>query len=120
MVGRPTPLSALDVVAYIEKAFFSVLLPHGWALGGTAVFVLDSGYACGTVDPEITFFNTARDGVNAWSCVDDKLYYLAGLSGNAKVCADTCMPANFKRAPGVDKLDGNHWGGITVEDVIVG
>jgi hypothetical protein len=81
MVGRPTPLSAFDVVAYIEKAFFSVLLPHGWALGGTTVFVLDSGYPCGTVDPEIAFFNTARDGVNAWSCVDDKLYYLAGLSG---------------------------------------
>ncbi|KFY89077.1 hypothetical protein V500_05953 [Pseudogymnoascus sp. VKM F-4518 (FW-2643)] len=123
MVERPGTVSDLDIQAYLERAIFSILMPRAWELGGTVVFILDSGAPCGAVNPSTNHFGTEHKGANAWACADDKLYYIVGISEASRACSGTperplqvCYPREFE----VDKLDGRVWGKITREDIVVG
>ncbi|KAK3936951.1 hypothetical protein QBC46DRAFT_461157 [Diplogelasinospora grovesii] len=109
------------------KAFFAYAIPAIWSVSGVFPFVIDSGYACGTVDPLGAYLST--DTMHAtWGCYNDKLYYLATPSGDAESCptgsCDGCEPVctdNFFSAPpGLDSLDGTTFGGIPVSDLIQG
>lgn len=127
MVERPGVVSDLDIQAYLERAIFSILMPRAWALGGTVVFILDSGAPCGAINPSINHFGTEHKGANAWACADDRLYYIVGISEASRACSGTlerplqiCIPREFEVVDGVDKLDGRVWGKITREDIIVG
>ncbi|SPQ21569.1 e2cb8c7a-6b71-4cba-a482-675fd0a9b2df [Thermothielavioides terrestris] len=116
--------SALNAI--VAKVFFAYAIPAVWNASGQAVFVMDTGFACGTVDPMGGDLST--DTMHAtWGCWDNMLYYLVNPAGASQDCdgssdtAVTCRDNMFSAPPGIDSLDGNtRFGGITVQDLIAG
>lgn len=87
----------------------------------------DSGAQCGTKDPVDKKYLVAETGDKAWSCVDDKIYYLLTATGRTSDCwiqgnngAGHCTYHTFGLPPGAESLDGDKWGGLTRDDVITG
>ncbi|KAK3934190.1 hypothetical protein QBC46DRAFT_300262 [Diplogelasinospora grovesii] len=103
----------------IAKAFFGYAIPALWSVSGVAAFVMDSGFPCGTVDP-VSQYLDADTMHSTWGCYDGKLYYLAYPDGNSQSCSDECTDSLFSAPPGLDSLDGNNFGGITLNDLITG
>lgn len=123
MIGSPGPLSDQDILTYLERALFARLIPSAWQLSKQKPFILDAGVACGTVDPSIDYLE--KDVADkTWACAGDKLYYLVVLKGTAATCTtgrEGFCKHNYYSAPaGIDKLDGTLWGGVTLEDFVVG
>ncbi|KAK3934563.1 putative glycoside hydrolase [Diplogelasinospora grovesii] len=114
-----------DLQASISKAFFAFGIPSLWSVAGTRAFILDSGYDCGTVDPESGYLNTDTMHKTA-GCYNGKLYYLVNPDGDAQSCsggdgvAVSCSDNDFSAPPGIDALDGSRFGGVTVSDLITG
>ncbi len=82
---------------------------------------MDSGFPCGTIDP-VSQYLDADTMHNTWACYEDKLYYLCYPDGDIDSCdgdAD-CTSHHFSAPPGIETLDGNNWGGITLENLIQG
>ncbi|KAH8649335.1 hypothetical protein BX600DRAFT_388677 [Xylariales sp. PMI_506] len=113
--------------ASISKALFAFAIPQLWAIAGTRAFILDSGYDCGTIDPEGDYLSTDTMHATA-GCYDGngKLYYLVYPKGDAEDCdggdgtATSCTDNSFSAPPGIDTLDGTRFGGVSVTDLIVG
>lgn len=113
--------------ASIAKAIFAFSIPKLWGLAGTRAFVMDTGYDCGTVDPETDYLTTDTMEATA-GCYDGtgKLYYLVYPKDSAQDCsgsdgaAVSCPDNSFSVPPGLDTLDGSRFGGVTVSDLIIG
>jgi hypothetical protein len=111
--------------ASISKAIFAFSIPQLWSLAGTHAFILDSGYDCGTIDPESDYLDTGTMHDTA-GCYSGKLYYVVYPSGGALDCsgsdgnAGACVDQKFSTPPGITTLDGTRFGGVTVSDLIVG
>jgi hypothetical protein len=110
--------------AAIAKSMFAFAIPALWGLAGTRAFVLDSGYDCGTVDPETDYLSTSTMHTTA-GCYNGKLYYLVNPDGDAQSCSVTdhttiCTDNEFSVPPGISTLDGTRFGGVTVTDLITG
>ncbi|KAL2023348.1 hypothetical protein VTK56DRAFT_3086 [Thermocarpiscus australiensis] len=113
--------------AMVAKVFFAFAIPAIWSASGQAAFVIDSGFACGTIDPMGGYLSP--DTMHAtWACWDGMLYYLAMPSGEGQTCdgggdgtAVTCRDNQFSAPPGIDSLDGQSaFGGVTVKDLVIG
>ncbi|OAA36492.1 chitinase [Metarhizium rileyi] len=112
--------------AAIGKAFFAYSIPAIWSVSGASPFIIDSGSACGTLDPIAGYMSP--DGMHkSWHCVDNKLYYLASPKGDAKNCLrqgigypEKCKDRQFSALPGIEWLDGSSFGGVTLGDLISG
>ncbi|OBU00932.1 hypothetical protein VE01_00750 [Pseudogymnoascus verrucosus] len=59
-----------------------------------------------------------------WACAGNKLYYLVVLKGTVATCTtgrEGFCKHNYYSAPaGIDKLDGKLWGGVKLDDFVVG
>ena len=116
--------SALQVS--IAKAFFAYAIPTIWTLSGVHPFIVDSGYDCSTKDPSGLYLDT--DTMQATNgCYNGKLYYLVTPNGDAEICTGGCSTCTqdctantFSAPPGLDSLNGQSFGGITVSDLIAG
>jgi hypothetical protein len=62
-------------------------------------------------------------------CVDSKMYYLIGCTGEARTCDEShgsfnpgCTDNFFSSLPGLDDLTGSEtaFGGLTKEDIVNG
>ncbi|KAK0655013.1 hypothetical protein B0T16DRAFT_383990 [Cercophora newfieldiana] len=102
------PIYLADHQAAAEKVFFGYAIPVAWFQTGHHPFVLDSGFPCGTIDP-IDLHMTPDVQQRTWGCYDQKLYYLMEPIGGPKY-----MP------PGLDSIDGKHFGDIQAQDMIQG
>ncbi|OBT82848.1 hypothetical protein VE02_08437 [Pseudogymnoascus sp. 03VT05] len=123
LLENPSVLSDQDILVYLERALFSRLIPSAWQLSSQKPFILDAGVPCGTVDPTIEYLE--KDVADkTWACAGNKLYYLVVLKGNAATCTtgrEGFCKHNYYSAPaGIDKLDGKLWGGVKLEDFVVG
>lgn len=114
-----TVQNSTDIHASVAKTFFAYAIPAIWSVSGRAPFIVDSGYACGTVDPLSQYMSTDTMHATA-GCYNGQLYYLASLSGSSESCAEECTPNLFSAPPGLDSLDGQSWGGVTLSDLITG
>jgi hypothetical protein len=108
-------------------------VPTAWHYSSQAVFVVNSGYRCGQIDPLDKEISQAVMHKTA-ACVDRDLCYLlfAPGKGLANVQCDGdpfCQGDNvstdqagskvlFTAPPGINALDGNDWGKITVEQTV--
>jgi hypothetical protein len=124
--GESTDSQDEDLETTIEKAFYGYTIPMLWNITEKHAFVLDSGSNCYEEYPMKEYLSAATmDATNA--CYDGRRYYLVHVKGDAESCE--CKPPNtkcecesnkFSVPPGLDSLDGNEFGGITVSDLIKG
>ncbi|OIW30765.1 hypothetical protein CONLIGDRAFT_614022 [Coniochaeta ligniaria NRRL 30616] len=129
--AQPNVTAGADTLAAlgasIAKAFFAYAIATVWPLSNTHAFVLDSGYACGVVDPMGAYLTADTMHATA-GCYDGKLYYLVFPKDDSTVCTEECDPHcsnicrhnTFSSPPGIDTLDGSRFGGVTVSDLIAG
>ncbi|TWU70441.1 hypothetical protein ED733_000323 [Metarhizium rileyi] len=126
--GRAAPpaYSEATLKGFIGKAFFAYSIPALWSVAGISPFIIDSGYACGTIDP-IKGYMSWDSMQRTWHCVDGKLYYLASLKGKARYCSkacvecpDHCEDETFSAPPGIEWLDGASFGQVQLSDLITG
>lgn len=118
----------------VESAIYAYLIPQAWSYSneGISPFILDSGFACGSVNPLPTYMTDA-DGDATWYCDTDnnKMYYLMMVSTDAGEQAQTCTqepcsgqehctPNKFTQPPGLSELDGKQYGGVVYHDFIIG
>ena len=123
----PFAISEPDLEAAIARTFFSYAIPTAWAFSKHHPFIIDSGFNCdavglaiGLVDPYTMNHPSA--------CHNGKLYYLATAEGKSEECSCLqekgciwrCTKAKFPSPPGLAALDGKSFGGVTVEDIIIG
>lgn len=116
-------LSAESIKQQAKKSMYADLIPRAWRLSNKPLgpFILKSkknceGESIGNVSDE------SRDKYGV--CINGEMWVLTSAPEPEKNCryyGDTysCME-NFFDLPGADKLDGEAWGGLTVEDIVRG
>lgn len=110
----------------ISRALHAILIPTAWSLTPKlGVVVIDTGVSCGTRDPLDTSDLSHENAAKSSGCYKNKLYYLLGANGKERSCIVEnglwdCVPIQFSLPPGLAKLDGKAWGGLTKEDFING
>ncbi|CAF9932295.1 MAG: hypothetical protein HETSPECPRED_008325 [Heterodermia speciosa] len=114
----------------MEKAVYGYLIPQAWSLsnGQISPVVVDSGAACGTIDP-VKKYISVDIGDASFVCYNNIIYYLVGASGLVDDCfgsaednelCDSTLAPSLKALPGLGELDGNQWGGVLKDDFIIG
>ncbi|KAH8731881.1 chitinase [Phaeosphaeriaceae sp. PMI808] len=114
----------------IEKSIFGFTIPGLWTVSNKYPFVIDASYGCDAIDP-LKGYLTEETQKATGACVDGKLYYIASVVGEARVCKceklndngpcqKSCRPQKFQALEGLQYLDGNAFGGITKQDLITG
>ncbi|KAB8277072.1 hypothetical protein BDV30DRAFT_223672 [Aspergillus minisclerotigenes] len=124
--NKPTvKMTATDIQALIERAFYGYLIPRIWQSSGTRAFVIDTNHACDGSNP-ISDYLDDIDAETAAVCFEDKLYYVAYPDGNAgDTCqlpgsTPVCVPLKFKVPPGLEGLTGayDEYGGVVPADIV--
>jgi len=99
----------------IARTFFGIAIPEIWRMLGTHAFVIDTGVDCDE-DVSDLLKDEVRDKTGV--CHDGKQYFLGVPKGDDKLSDGTY---GFSVPPGVDALgEDSQYGGITIEDIIVG
>ncbi|KAK1987268.1 dUTPase [Colletotrichum cereale] len=125
----PVDVNLSDMVKVVQTVIFGQMIPLAWAdaPAGFTPFVLKTGDACSatmpkTLDPYMTQETHEKTGV-CW--LGNQFYVLTVGSVNVDVQGDTPgLPDSdppFQPLSGGthDVLDGTHWGGITLEDIVI-
>jgi hypothetical protein len=116
----------------IERAFYAAAIPAAWTANRPAPVVVDFGPSC-EIDARKYFFEDPDSYNSGWRCPDGHSYILAGVrDGPQTQCGPNspgdgggCTPV-FKWTldilKGIGELqdDTNKWGGVTVDDLIIG
>jgi hypothetical protein len=113
----------------LTRGLYAFAISQIWPQSGNYAFVLDSGSACGTVDP-LPAYMSSDTMHKTWACYQGKLYYLvypAAASSTAcspncegETCSPGCGNSFFSPPPGIDNLDGTKYAGVTISDLISG
>ncbi|KAL4877049.1 hypothetical protein BJY04DRAFT_231180 [Aspergillus karnatakaensis] len=104
----------------LSHTFYGFAIPTLWTVSGKYPFVVDSGFDCNAENPLDDYLKDETMETTG-TCFEGKLYFLAHPDGEAFTCDDShCTDNQFSSLPGVDTLDGDIFGGITVEDIIKG
>ncbi|KAK2014520.1 hypothetical protein LZ32DRAFT_555789 [Colletotrichum eremochloae] len=125
----PVDVDLSEMVTVVQTIIFAQMIPVAWANApaGFAPFVLKTGDACSstmpkTLHPYMTQETHEKTGV-CW--LGNQFYVLTVGSQNVDVQEDTpglpdSDPPFQALAGGThDVLDGTHWGGITLEDIVI-
>lgn len=115
----------------IERAFYAAAIPAAWGANRPSPVVVDFGDSC-EIDARDYFFEKPSVYNSGWRCPNGHSYILAGVrDGPQAPCGPPvqggsgCTPT-FKWTldilKGIDQLqdDDNKWGGVTVDDLIIG
>lgn len=116
----------------IQRAFYAAAIPAAWTANLPAPVVVDFGPSC-EIDARDYFFEHPNIYNSGWRCPDGHSYILAGVrDGPQEVCLPAtpgddggCFPAHkwtldILKGIGVIQNDTNVWGGVTVDDLIIG
>lgn len=121
---RDSPTASDDQNRTVEestiRAFYGFAIPALWQASGHHPFIIDTGRDCNDKAKDDDKLKTA--------CYENRLYKLADPDGRSHPCTYncglpggcTCSDTPFSSLKGVDELDGNSWGGVTVQDLIIG
>ncbi|KAE8420410.1 hypothetical protein BDV36DRAFT_293297 [Aspergillus pseudocaelatus] len=117
-------MSATEIQALIERAFYGYLIPRIWQGSGTRAFVIDTNHACDGSNP-ISDYLDDTDAEATAVCFEDKLYYVAYPDGNpGDTCqlpgsTPVCVPLKFKVPPVLEELTGEirEYGGVKPVDI---
>ncbi|KAF7554695.1 hypothetical protein G7Z17_g2698 [Cylindrodendrum hubeiense] len=99
-----------DLRANIERTFYAYSIPILWQFSATWAFVMDSGYSC-SEDKELSSYLDDDTMEATGACYDGNQYYLVYPKGDSTSCHSP---------PGLDSLDGDIFGKLTVEELITG
>ncbi|KAI1352858.1 hypothetical protein F5Y01DRAFT_324113 [Xylaria sp. FL0043] len=122
-IMKPSDKSDTALKLAITSAFWSYIIPIGWTLSGTHGFVLDSGFDCNTKGNPLNQYLLDDVESNTRYCnpTNNKLYYLVAARGDSEICVNEgCTNSYFQKPPGLEKLDGTAYGGLTLETLIAG
>ncbi|KAH8673384.1 glycoside hydrolase family 18 protein [Xylariales sp. PMI_506] len=113
----PEPPSASQFEAWIWRTFYAFAIPTAWSFSGKTAFIIESGIPCDQPDT----YEFTDHGLRS-VCFGGEKYFLASLTGTAYSCTDDICPldSDFWSPNGVSALDGVAWGGVTVEDIVLG
>ncbi|PYI11000.1 hypothetical protein BO78DRAFT_304565 [Aspergillus sclerotiicarbonarius CBS 121057] len=116
-----------DITRIIEKAIFGLLIPLTWTLSPDTynAVVVDSQSTCDKSNPLSTYISSsvAKSG---YVCYNNNIYYLVDVVSLESSCESNsqggqlCRDPDVRKLPGISALDGSSWGGVTVEDLVVG
>jgi hypothetical protein len=111
---------------FFEKSIYGVLIPQAWSLSNKGIhpFVLDSGSDCSDIDVESDYM-TSKTATATSYCYNNKLYYLVSTTGGVDCSGNPCgvtetCNGRFTAPAGLSELNGTAWGGVTLEDFVVG
>lgn len=101
--------------ASIAKALFGYVIPPAWKLTGIYPVIITIGYPCVEINENNAgaHFLRYEVAVETQFCYNDKLYFLVYPDGEERSGA-------FKKPPGVDSLKNGAYGGLLVDDLIIG
>lgn len=128
----PGPMSDTDLQGLIESAFFGYIIPLAWTLGLSYPVVINSGQACGAVNPIPNYISTTT-GEATWACYPPSgqgstLYYLVSPLGPANTCVPigthtgtkVCTANKFSQLSGMTALKSGKYGEVTLQKMISG
>ncbi|EFW98972.1 class 5 chitinase chi100 [Grosmannia clavigera kw1407] len=104
----------------VTRSYYAYMIPSIWSAVGDNAFVLDTQKGC---DADRSTVYLPDDA--ATYCYDGTMYGIVYPHGYAQSCSSSetgsvCTKKAFSNPPGIDSLDGTQWGGVTVEDLVVG
>ncbi|PYH83224.1 hypothetical protein BO82DRAFT_363423 [Aspergillus uvarum CBS 121591] len=116
-----------DITAMVEKAIFGLLIPLTWTLSPDThkAVVVDSQSTCDTSNPLSSYISSSVAN-SGYVCYNNNIYYLVDVVSLDRYCQSNsqdgqlCRDPTVNKLPGIGELDGSSWGGITVEDLVVG
>lgn len=115
-----SPESDLDLMSNIQKAFFAYAIPILWFRAGYYPFIIDSGAACGTINP-ITKYMTEEVQGQTGVCYNNREYFLAMVEGDPQTCTEAdCEDNKFSAPKGNAGLNGKDYGGLKRDDIVAG
>jgi len=117
LVSPADSLNALK--SSIKTAYYGYAIPALWSVSGTYPFVVDAGYSCSgnTPNGDIDDYMDSSNQSATFACVNGNSYYLASATGDSTGDGEG---SPFVQPPGLSQLDGNGWGGITVQELVTG
>ncbi|KAM7183708.1 hypothetical protein V8F20_012513 [Naviculisporaceae sp. PSN 640] len=115
-----TPKSDTDLSRNIRKTFFGYAIPILWQRAGYYPFIIDSGAPCpGSVNP-ITKYMSEDTQSKTGYCYRGTIWYLAMPDGDAEECVESgCFENKFSAPTGLAALNGEDYGGLTKDDIIM-
>ena len=120
------PPSSSSIQASIALAFYAYCIPIAWSLSANRAFILDAGCACGQFSSSSvsTYLGTTLASATS-ACYNGAQYYLVYPGGSAEACKLVdrglkCTLNPFSEPPGLDKLDGQRYGGVTLQMLVNG
>ncbi|KAK1595563.1 dUTPase [Colletotrichum navitas] len=125
----PVDINLSDMTKLIQTIIYGQMIPTAWvnAPAGFAPFVLKTGDACSdtmpkTLHPYMTQDTHEKAGV-CW--LGNQFYVLTvgvdsvNVQDNTPGLPDSEPPFQVLSGGTRDVLDGTHWGGITLEDIVI-
>lgn len=116
----------------IARAFYAAAIPAAWTANRPAPVVVDFGPNC-EIDARDYFFEEPDKYNSGWRCPDGHSYILAGVRDWQQQCGPNSTPGDNSGCPptykwtldilqGIGEIQeaGNEWGGVTVDDLIIG
>ncbi|MBE3044377.1 hypothetical protein IMZ48_17780 [Candidatus Bathyarchaeota archaeon] len=114
----------------IERAFYAAAIPAVWTADSSYPVVVDFGPSC-DIDARKYFWSQPQFYNKGWRCHGGHSYILATVRGGPQKACETpvmgqqCPPAvqwtlDIPTSIGVIQEPDNRWGGVTVDDLIVG
>lgn len=123
-----TQLTDPQIQDQMAKALNTILIPVAWAFAPDhAPFIINSQVSCSkAVDQGVSDSDFPKDKQKlVGECYNDKWYYIASAAGPERVCRQVapigtqCDLKKLSVPPGMDKLDGKLWAGITIRNLTV-
>jgi len=120
----PPNSTSTELTLTAERAFWGFTIPLGWQLSGTHGFVIESGFNCDASGNPLSDYMTDSVEKATKYCYapTNKLYYLVAAQGDGEFCTGDggCADIFFQLPPGLNQLDGNAYGKLTLSTLIEG
>ncbi|KAJ2984421.1 hypothetical protein NUW58_g6066 [Xylaria curta] len=120
----PPNSTSTELTLTAGRAFWGFTIPLGWQLSGTHGFVIESGFNCDASGNPLSDYMTDSVEKATKYCYapTNKLYYLVAAQGDGEICTGDggCADIFFQLPPGLDQLDGNAYGKLTLGTLIEG
>jgi hypothetical protein len=125
-------VSHIDAEQSVLKVLYASLIPRVWQMGSIHPFIIETGLDCTTVGALEEKYLSEENAKVAHVCVDGKSYYIASPVGMPEDCSLTgspggtpvvnpfCRPKPFSLPRGINQFNGKNWGGITLQEIVIG